>query len=94
MQLLYSCLKNGLLDLNLYFYAAGEFEFHQSVNSLCCAAVDVDQTLEVGELELLACLLVDERTAVYGVDALVGGQGNRTAHDGTCGLNGLHDFLC
>ena len=31
-----SCLFRLKLYLNLYLYTAGEFEFHQGIDSLCC----------------------------------------------------------
>lgn len=69
------------------------FELHQRVNGLGRGAVDVDEALVVGELELLARLLVDEGGTVHGVDALVRGKGDGAADDGTRGLDGLHDLL-
>ena len=83
-----------VLNLDLNLYTAGEFELHQSVDSLSSRAVDVDEALVVRELELLAGLLVDERTAVHGEDTLVGGKGNRTADNSTRSLHGLHNLLC
>ena len=82
-----------VLDLDFHLNTAGEFELHQSVDSLGGRAVDVDEALVVRELELLAGLLVNERTAVHGVDALVGGEGNRTAHNGAGSLHCLHNLL-
>lgn len=82
-----------ILYLDFYFHTAGEFEFHESVDGLCCAAVDVDQSLVVRELELLTGLLVDEGTAVDGVDALVCWEGDWTAHHGISSFYGLDDFL-
>ncbi len=84
---------SSLLYFDFNFHTAGEFKFHQRVDSLCCSAVDVDETLVIGELELLASLLVDEGGAVDCEDALVSGEGNRTAHHGTCCFHGLDDFL-
>ena len=48
------------LHLDFNFDATGQFELHQSVNSLSCAAVDVDKTLVGAHLELFAALLVNE----------------------------------
>lgn len=52
--------SNFLSDLDAYVNAAGEFELHQRVHCLGGASVDVDQTLEAAELELLAGFLVDK----------------------------------
>lgn len=82
------------LDLNLNLYAAGKFELHQGIDGLGSRAVDVNEALVVRELELLACLFVDERTTVHRENTLVGGQGNRATHDGACGLHCLHNLLC
>ena len=83
-----------LLYFDFHFHAAGQFEFHESVDSLSGCAVDVDQAFVVRELELLASLLVDEGAAVDSVDALVCGQGDGTADGSTSSLDGLDDFLC
>ena len=90
---LYVFCQGRVLYLDFNLNTAGKLKLHQGVDSLRGRVVDVDQTLEVGELELLTCLLVDERTAVYSVDALVGGEGDRTAHHGTGSFDGLDDFL-
>ena len=44
--LLLSLVVSGLY-LDLHLNTTGEFELHQSINSLSCRAVDVNQTLEV-----------------------------------------------
>ena len=86
-------IYKGVLNLDFHLNTAGELELHQSVDGLSSRAVDVDKALVVRELELLAGLLVNERTAVHGEDALVCGEGNRTAHDGTRSLHCLHNLL-
>ena len=82
------------LYFDFYVHAAGKLKLHQGIYSLRCAAVDVDETLVGGELELLAALLVDEGGAVDSDDALTCGQWDRTANNGSCCFDVLHDFLC
>ena len=81
------------LHLDFYFNTTGEFELHQGIYGLGIAAVDVDETLVGGNLELLAALLVDEGGAVHGDDTLASGEGDRTAHDGTSGLHTLDNLV-
>ena len=85
-------LCNGL-HLDLYFYTAGEFQLHQSIDGLGIAAVNVYKTLVGRNLELFAGLLVDEGGTVYGNDALAGGKGHRTTDDGSGSLYRLNDLL-
>ncbi len=80
-------------DLDFNVNAAGELEFHQSVNGFVGGVVDVDQAFERRELELFAALFVNEGRTVNGEDALVGGQGYGTADDSTRSLDGLYDLL-
>lgn len=82
-----------LLHLDFNLYSAGEFELHQSVDSLSGRTVDVDETLVGGNLELLAALLVDEGRAVHGEDTLARGEGNRSTDDCTRSLYVLHNLL-
>lgn len=82
-----------LLHLDFNLYSAGEFELHQSVDGLSGRAVDVDETLVGGNLELLAALLVDEGRAVHGEDTLARGEGNRSTDDCTRSLYVLHNLL-
>ncbi len=61
-----------LSHFDLYFYAGGQLEFHESVHGLGVALLDVEKPAVRIELELLAGLLVDEGRAVDGEDLLVG----------------------
>ena len=79
------------LDLNLN--TRGKLELHQRVDGLGRRRVDVEDTLKGAELELLAGLLVYEGRAVHRKNLLVGGQGYRTADDGTRAFYGLNDLL-
>lgn len=83
----------GASDLDFHFHAAGKLELHEGVDSLGGRVVDIDQTLERRKLELLARLLVDECRTVDCEDALMSGQGDRTADDRSDGLHCLYDFL-
>ena len=82
-----------VLHLDLHFNAAGQFKLHQRVNGLCRRAVDVDEALERCQLELFAGLLVDKSRTVHGKDALVRGQGDRTAYHCASALHCAHDLL-
>ena len=87
-------IQKSRLHLDLNLNTTRKFKFHQRINSLSCWRVDINQTLIIRQLELLTCLLVDEGWTVNGVDTFVCRQGDGTADDSTCCLNGLHDFLC
>ena len=82
-----------LSSLDLDLNTAGELQFHQRLNRLVVAVVDVNQTLETCQLELLTRFLIYEGGAVHGEDTLVGRQWNRTTYHGTCSLHCLNDFL-
>ena len=82
-----------LLYFDFHFHAAGQFEFHESVDSLSGCAVDVDQAFVVRELELLASLLVNEGASVHCVDALASWERDWSAHNSVCSFHGLYDFL-
>ena len=81
------------LALDFHFHAAGKLELHEGVDDFGSGVVDVDQALVARKLELLAALLVDEGGAVYGEDALVGGQGYGAADYRADALHSLYDFL-
>ena len=85
--------RAALSHLDLYLNTRGKLELHQSVDRLGRRRVDVEDTLEGAELELLAGLLVNEGRAVYRKNLLVRGQGYRTANDGARALYGLNDLL-
>ena len=80
-------------DFDLYFDAAGQFQFHQGIDGFRTAAVNIQQTLVRGQFELFARLLVDEGRTVDGEDFLVGGQGDGPGHHGSGHLYRLYDFL-
>ena len=69
-------------DLNLDLDTRRQLQFHERVDGFGRGAVNVQYPLEGGELELLACLLVDERRTVYRKNLLLGRQRYRTAHHG------------
>ena len=75
---LYSVFQ--VLALDLYLNTRRELELHQSVDSLRSRRVDVDDTLESAELELLTCLLVNEGRTVYSENLLLRWEWHRTAY--------------
>ena len=79
--------------LDLYLHTRGKLQFHQRVDRFGRRRVDVEDTLEGAELELLAGFLVDESRAVDRKNLLVRGKGHRAAHDGARALHGLHNLL-
>ena len=84
--------RSSNFDFN--FNTRSQLQFHQSLDGLVVAVVDVDQTLVARQLKLLTALLVNERRAVYREDTLVRRQWNWTTYYGTRSLNGLNDLLC
>ena len=80
-------------DFDGNIHTAWEFELHQSIDSLCSCAIDVDQTLIRAQFELLAAFLIDESGAIDCENALMGRQGNWTADDGACRFHCLYDLL-
>ena len=87
------CFFTRVLHFNLDFNTRCELQLHQRLDGLVVAVVDIDQTLVSSLLELLAALLVHECRTVYREDALVGGQGYRTANDSAGSLHRLDDLL-
>ena len=86
-------VQSLVLHFDLNLNSAGQFKLHQGVNGLGRRAVDVDEALEGCQLELFAGLLVDKSRTVHGEDALVRGQGDRTAHYSAGALHCAHDLL-
>ena len=52
------CSQRQGSHFDFHVNAAGKFKFHQRVNSLVGGVVDIDETLERRELELLTALLL------------------------------------
>ena len=83
-----------LSNFDFYFHTACELEFHERLNGLVVAVVDVNQTLLARQLKLLTALFVNEGRAVNRENAFVRRQGNRTTYQCACCLYGLDDLLC
>ena len=81
-------------NLDFYLNTGSKFQFHQCLDGLRIAAVDVDKALVAAQFELLAALLVHESGAVHSEDALVRRQGYRTRYNSAGSLHSLHDFVC
>ena len=88
-----SCRSFGVSALDFDLDTRREFEFHQRVDCLRRRRVDVDDTLESAELELLASLLVYEGRAVYRINLLVRRERHRTADHCIGALYGLDNLL-
>ena len=85
--------RAALSHLDLYLNTRGKLELHQRVDRLGGRRVDVEDTLEGAELELLTSLLVYEGRTVYRKNLLVRRKGYRTANYGTRALHRLYDLL-
>ena len=83
----------GVLALDFDLDTRREFEFHQRVDCLRRRRVDIDDTLESAELELLTRLLIDEGRAVYRINLLVRRERHRTADHCIGTLYGLDNLL-
>lgn len=83
----------GVLALDFDLDTRRQFEFHQCVNRLRRRRVDIDDTLESAELELLARLLVHESRTVHRVNLLVRRERHRTADHCIGTSYGLDDFF-
>ena len=70
-----------------------QLQFHQCVDGFGRRRIDVQDTLEGAELELLAGLLVDEGRTVHRKNLLVCRKGHRAAHNGTRALHRLYNLL-
>ena len=80
-------------DFDFDLDTRGQFQFHQCVDGLGRRRIDVQNTLEGAELELLAGSLVDESRAVDRENLLVRGQRHRAADNGARALDSLHNLL-
>src|SRR5437588_3183037 len=78
-------------ELDLDVDAGREVEPHQRVDRLRRGRMDVDQPLVRADLEVLARVLVLERTADHRVDVLLGRQGHGTGDGGAGALGRVHD---
>ena len=83
-----------VLALDLYLNTRWQLELHQSIDCLWSRRVDVDNTLESAELELLASLLVYEGRTVYSENLLAGWEWHRTTNNCVSAANSLHNLLC
>src|SRR5215203_7486342 len=84
----------GLDQLDLDVDARREMvEALERVDRLGGGLKDVDQPLVRADLEVLARVLVLERTADHAVDVLLGGQGHGPGHRGPGTRGRLNDFL-
>ena len=90
----YTASRRAVLALDLYLNTRWQFELHQSVDCLWSRRVDVDNTLESAELELLASLLVYEGRTVYSENLLAGWEWHRTTNNCVCAAYSLHNLLC
>src|SRR5687767_4345009 len=80
-------------ELDLDVDAGRKIEPHQGVDRFRGRAVDVDQALVRAHLEVLARVLVLERTADHAVDVLLGGQRHGAGDRGPGALRRLDDRL-
>src|SRR6478672_10321945 len=81
------------LELDLDVDARREIEPHQLVDRLRRRAEDVDEALVRAHLEVLARVLVLERTADHAVDVLLRRQRDRPSDRRTAALRGVDDLL-
>src|SRR4051812_32211962 len=86
-------LKSAPLELDLDVDAGGEIEPHQLVDRLRRRGEDVDEALLRAHLEVLARVLVLERTADHAVDVLLRRQRDRPSDRRTAALRGVDDLL-
>src|SRR5689334_19467383 len=84
----------SLSALDLDVDAGGQVELHERVERLLRRLDDVEQALVRPDLELLAALLVDVRTAEHRVAADLGRERDRARDARPGALRRLHDVAC
>lgn len=80
-------------DFDFNFHTARQFQFHQGIDGLGTAAVDIKQTFVRRKFELFPRFFVHESGTVHGEDLFVRRQGNGSVDHRPCELHRLYDFF-